>query len=178
MSNETAILAGGCFWCLEAAYEQVQGVTEVVSGYTGGSVVDPSYQAVCTGTTGHAEAVKVTYDADSVSFRELLELFFTLHDPTTLNRQGPDVGTQYRSVVFYRSAEQEGIAREVIDEVTTRGAWPNPIVTEVLPDAAFYEAEDYHREYYRRNAGQPYCQIVIAPKIAKLRQEWLKLLRS
>ena len=178
MASEMATLAGGCFWCLEAVYEQVRGVEKVVSGYTGGTVERPTYRQVCTGTTGHAEAVRLTYDPDVVSFAELVELFFAIHDPTTLNRQGPDVGPQYRSAVFYHSEEQRETAEGVIAELTARGVWPAPIVTEVVPLTDFYAAEEYHQEYFRRNPGQPYCQVIIAPKVAKFRSEHLEALRA
>lgn len=171
-------LAGGCFWCLEAVFEQVKGVERVQSGYTGGHIQRPSYRQVCTGTTGHAEAVQVSFDPSVISFRELLEVFFAIHDPTTLDRQGPDTGPQYRSAIFYHDAEQKRVAEEVMSELQAAGVWRHPIVTEVVPLEVFYPAEDYHREYYRRNAEQPYCQVVIEPKLAKLRQKYLKKLKG
>jgi peptide-methionine (S)-S-oxide reductase len=171
-------LAGGCFWCLEAVFEQVQGVEHVQSGYTGGHVQRPSYGQVCTGTTGHAEAVQVSFDPSVISFKGLLEIFFAIHDPTTLDRQGPDIGPQYRSAVFYHDAGQEKVAEEVMGELQAAGVWRHPIVTEVVPLEVFYPAEDYHNEYYRRNAEQPYCQVVIEPKLAKLRQKHLKKLKG
>lgn len=178
LSKQTATLAGGCFWCLEAVFEQLRGVESVVSGYAGGSVNNPSYNQVCTGTTGHAEAVQITFDPQAISFRELLEVFFTIHDPTTLNRQGPDVGTQYRSAIFYHTPEQKAVAEEAIREVQTSGMWARPIVTEGKPLPAFYPAEEYHQRYYRSNPYQPYCQIVIGPKVAKFREQYLARLRA
>ena len=178
MNTQVATLAGGCFWCLEAVFEQLRGVTKIASGYSGGHVPHPSYQAVCTGTTGHAEVVQVTFDADEVSFRDLLEVFFTLHDPTTLDRQGGDIGTQYRSGIFYHDADQRRVAEEVIRELEAEHVFDDPIVTEVEPLKAFYPAEEYHREYYRRNPDQPYCRAVIAPKVAKLRSKYLARLKQ
>ena len=176
--RETATLAGGCFWCLEAVFEQVRGVESVVSGYSGGYTANPTYEMVCSGRTGHAEVVQITFDPAVVSYRELLGLFFTMHDPTTLNRQGPDSGTQYRSAVYYHSAEQKAVAEEAIAELTASAVWPAPIVTEVAPSDVFYPAEEHHQEYYRRNLGQPYCQVIIAPKVAKLRKEYLAALKA
>jgi peptide-methionine (S)-S-oxide reductase len=175
--RETATLAGGCFWCLEAAFQELKGVETVQSGYTGGAITDPSYEAVCTGRTGHAEAVQVTFDPDVISYRELLEIFFTIHDPTTLNRQGADVGTQYRSAVFYHSPEQKAAADRVVAELAAAKVWSAPIVTQLVPLEAFYPAEAYHRDYYRRNPNQGYCQIVIAPKVAKLRKAYVEKLK-
>jgi peptide-methionine (S)-S-oxide reductase len=169
-ATEIATLGGGCFWCLEAVYEQVNGVLRVESGYAGGRVPNPSYEAVCTGTTGHAEVVQITFDPRVVTFRELLEIFFVIHDPTTLNRQGADVGTQYRSVIFYHSPEQREIAKRVIAEVEAAKLWDDPIVTEVTPFEAFYKAEAYHQGYFRNNPNQGYCRVVIAPKVAKFRK--------
>ena len=176
--SETATLAAGCFWCIEAVIEQLQGVQHVESGYIGGDVPNPSYQLVCTGTTGHAEAVQVTFDPDVLSYRDLLRVFFAVHDPTTLNRQGPDVGTQYRSEIFAHTDEQEDAALEVIAEINATGVWARRIVTEVSPVADFYPAEDYHREYYRRNGSQPYCQVVISPKVAKFRKQFQDRLKT
>jgi peptide-methionine (S)-S-oxide reductase len=176
--REVATLAGGCFWCLEAVYEQLNGVEGVVSGYAGGHVANPSYEAVCTGRTGHAEVVQVTFDPSVVSYREILEVFFTIHDPTTLNRQGADVGTQYRSAVFTHSPEQEQTAREVIRDLEAEGVWDEPIVTKIETLGEFYPAEAYHQGYYRRHPGQGYCQVVIAPKVAKFRQKYLSRLRQ
>lgn len=175
--REVATLAGGCFWCLEAVYEQLRGVEKVESGYAGGHVPDPTYRQVTTGKTGHAEVVQITYDPAVVSFRELLEVFFTIHDPTTLNRQGADVGTQYRSAIFYHDEDQRQVAEEVIREIEAAAIWDDPIVTEVSPLDAFYKAEDYHQEYYRNNPYQPYCQVVIAPKVSKFRQKYLANLK-
>jgi peptide-methionine (S)-S-oxide reductase len=176
--SETATLAGGCFWCLEAVYEQLRGVERVVSGYAGGNVPNPSYDAVCGGRTGHAEVVQVTFDPGQVSYRELLEVFFTIHDPTTLNRQGADAGTQYRSAIFTHSAEQAETAREVIRDLEAEGVWTDPIVTQVEAAAEFYPAEDYHQGYYRGHTQQPYCQVVIAPKVTKFRQKYLAKLQQ
>ncbi len=176
--TEVATLAGGCFWCLEAVYEELRGVEKVESGYSGGSVPDPTYRQVCAGTTGHAEVVQVTFDPEAVSFREILEVFFTIHDPTTLNRQGADVGTQYRSAIFYHSDEQKEIAEEVISEIEREGVWDSPIVTEVVPFDVYYRAEDYHQEYFRNNGFQPYCQVIIAPKVAKFRKQHLERLKA
>ena len=177
MATEMATLAGGCFWCLEAVYEQVRGVEKVVNGYTGGATVNPTYYEVCSGKTGHAEAVQLTFDPDQVSYRELVELFFTMHDPTTLNRQGPDAGTQYRSAIYHHDEEQRRIAEEVIADFTERRIWRSPIVTELQPLGVFYDAEDYHQQYYRNNPGAGYCQVIIAPKVAKLRKEHLEALK-
>ncbi len=176
--TEVATLAGGCFWCLEAVFEELRGVEKVESGYSGGPVPDPTYYQVCAGTTGHAEVVQVTFDPDVISFRDILEVFFTIHDPTTLNRQGPDVGTQYRSGIFYHTPEQKRVAEEVIAEVDAAGLWNAPIVTEVTPFDAFYRAEDYHQEYFRRNEAQPYCRLIIEPKVAKFRAQHLDRLKS
>jgi peptide-methionine (S)-S-oxide reductase len=170
--EEVATLGGGCFWCLEAVFEQLRGVKKVESGYAGGHVSRPSYQAVCTGSTGHAEVVQITFDPAVVSFREVLEVFFGIHDPTTLNRQGADVGTQYRSAIFYHTPEQKQGAEQLIAELNQAGIWRSPIVTEVVPFQAFYRAEDYHQGYFRGNPGQPYCQAVVAPKVAKFRKQF------
>lgn len=169
-NKDKATLGGGCFWCLEAVFEQLRGVDEVVSGYAGGHVPNPGYEQVCTGTTGHAEVVQITYDPAEISYRDLLEIFFTIHDPTTPDRQGPDVGPQYRSVILYHDAEQERVAREVTTEVDERGDWGDPVVTQIEPLEKFYPAEAYHQQYYRGHTGQPYCQAIIAPKVAKLRK--------
>ena len=176
-SREVATLAGGCFWCLEAVYEQLMGVESVVSGYTGGHVVNPTYEQVCTARTGHAEAVQVTFDPEVVSFKDVLGVFFAIHDPTTLNRQGHDVGPQYRSAIFYHDEQQKAVAEEMIAEIGASRVWNNPIVTEVTALSEFYVAEGYHQEYYRRNAAQPYCQIVISPKVAKFRKEYVDRLK-
>lgn len=167
---EVATLGGGCFWCLEAVFEQLRGVKEVVSGYSGGAVPNPSYEQVCTGRTGHAEVVQVTFDPQVISYREILDVFFDIHDPTTLNRQGADVGPQYRSVIFYHSLEQKEIADEVIQELNVAGIWDRSIVTEVEPFETFYKAEAYHQRYFEQNRRQPYCQAVVAPKVAKFRK--------
>ena len=176
--RETATLAGGCFWYLEAVFDELRGVEKIESGYSGGHLPDPSYEQVCTGTTGHAEAVQITFDPTVISFRELLEVFFTIHDPTTLNRQGPDLGTQYRSAIFYHTPEQKAIASQVIAEVERSGIWDDPIVTELTPLEAFYPAEEYHRDYFRQHPNQPYCQAVVAPKLAKFRSAYLAKLKK
>ena len=176
-SREVATLAGGCFWCLEAVYEQLIGVESIVSGYTGGQIVNPSYEQVCTGRTGHAEAVQVTFDPQTISYKDVLGVFFAIHDPTTLNRQGADVGPQYRSAIYFHDEEQKAAAEEMIAELEASKTWGRPIVTEVTALPEYYPAEDYHQEYYRRNAGQPYCQIVISPKVAKFRKEYLDKLK-
>jgi peptide-methionine (S)-S-oxide reductase len=170
--QETATLAGGCFWCVEAVFEPLEGVEKVVSGYTGGSHPNPSYEAVCTGVTGHAEAVQVTFDPAVLSYRDVLEIFFAFHDPTTPNRQGPDVGTQYRSAIFTHSPEQKLVAEEVISKLNADKVFPAPIVTAVVPLGTFWPAEDYHQGYYRRNPNQGYCQAMIGPKVAKLRAKY------
>ena len=177
-TRELATLAGGCFWCLEAVYKELRGVERVVSGYAGGHVENPTYRAVCDGTTGHAEVVQITFDPAAASYRELLEVFFTIHDPTTLNRQGADVGTQYRSAVFYHSPEQRETAEQVIAELTAAGVWDSPIVTEVVPLETFYPAEDYHQDYFERNPAQPYCRAVVAPKVAKFRKHFLEKMKA
>ena len=169
--RQIATLAGGCFWCLEAVFEQVEGIARVRSGYAGGRVPNPSYQQVCMETTGHAESVQVEFDPQTLSFMEVLDVFFSTHDPTTLNRQGPDTGTQYRSAIFFHTEEQKQTAEAVIHEVNGSGRWDGPIVTEVVPFEEFYPAEDYHQEYYRRNPYQPYCLAVISPKLAKFRKQ-------
>jgi peptide-methionine (S)-S-oxide reductase len=174
---ETATLAGGCFWCLEAVYEMLRGVEKVTSGYAGGHVPDPDYYQVCTGTTGHAEVVQIEYDPEEITYQDVLDIFFTIHDPTTLNRQGPDFGTQYRSAIFYHSPEQKQIAENTVAEVDADGPWDDPIVTEVVPLEKFYPAEEYHQQYYRRNPYQGYCQAIIAPKVAKARTVFLERLK-
>lgn len=176
--REVATLAGGCFWCLEAAFAELKGVERIESGYAGGRVPNPSYEAVCTGTTGHAEVVQLTFDPTVVSYADLLHVFFTIHDPTTLNRQGPDSGTQYRSAIFYHTPQQKAEAERVIAELTAEGVFDDPIVTEVKPLEAFYPAEEYHRDYYRRNPNQGYCRAVIAPKVAKVRKLYLDKLKK
>lgn len=167
---DIATLGGGCFWCLEAVYQQLKGVLAVESGYAGGRVVNPTYEEVCRGTTGHAEVVRISFDPTLVSYREILEIFFTIHDPTTLNRQGNDTGTQYRSVIYYHSPEQHDTAKHVIDEMAI--VWDAPIVTELSPAGAYYRAEEYHQNYFRQNPLQGYCAFVVAPKVAKFRQSF------
>lgn len=174
---EQATLGGGCFWCLEAVYENVRGVQKVVSGYAGGHRPNPTYEQVCTGTTGHAEVVQVTYDPTVVSYRELLEIFFEIHDPTTLNRQGADVGSQYRSVIFYHHEAQRVAAEAMIAELEAAGRWSTLIVTQVAPFEAFYPAEAYHQQYFRKNPAQPYCRAVVAPKVTKLQAHFPAFLR-
>jgi peptide-methionine (S)-S-oxide reductase len=168
---EKATLGGGCFWCLEAVYDGVDGVDGVVSGYAGGDTPNPSYRQVCSGTTGHAEVVQVSFDPDVVSYRDLVEIFFTIHNPTTKNRQGADVGPQYRSIILYHDQQQKDTAEQIIDELEADGVFSDPIVTEVEPLDTFYEAEEKHQDYYRRNPGLPYCQAVIEPKLSKLRKK-------
>ena len=175
--REIATLAGGCFWCLEAVYLELRGVLGVQSGYAGGHIPHPSYELVCTGTTGHAEVVQVTFDPDEVSYRDLLDVFFTIHDPTTLNRQGNDVGTQYRSAIFYHSAEQKAEAERTIAELAAERVWDDSIVTEVEPLTEFYPAEEYHRDYFRLHPDQAYCRAVIAPKVAKARKAYFEKLK-
>ncbi len=177
-NTEVATLGGGCFWCVEAAYPELQGVSKVESGYSGGKEPNPSYEDVCGGETGHAEVVQVTFDPTMLSYREVLQAFFTVHDPTTLNRQGADSGTQYRSVIFTHSSEQETVARALIDDLTKEEVWDNPIVTEVSAFTAFYVAEEYHQRYYERNPYQGYCQAIIRPKLAKFRKAWQGKLKA
>ena len=169
-STDTAVLAGGCFWCTEAVFSELRGVRSAIPGYAGGTVADPTYEQVCTGRTGHAEAVEVAFDPSAVSYHDLLVVFFTTHDPTTKNRQGPDTGTQYRSAVFYRGAEQRAVAEAVVREITDEHLHARPLVTEVVPLTTFYPAEEYHRNYFRRHPEQGYCQAVIAPKLSKFRK--------
>ena len=176
--SQTITLGGGCFWCLEAVYDELKGVTDVVSGYAGGKIPHPSYELICTGTTGHAEVTQITFDPAQVTLRQILQVFFTIHDPTTLNRQGADVGTQYRSVIFYHTPEQKQVAQQVITELQAEKIWSTPIVTELSPLPEFYPAEDYHQEYYARNPEQAYCQFVIAPKVAKFRKLYLEQLKA
>jgi peptide-methionine (S)-S-oxide reductase len=176
-SRETATLAGGCFWCLEAVFERLRGVENVESGYSGGTVPNPSYDRVSAGRTGHAEAVRITFDPVQITFRELLEIFFAAHDPTTPDRQGADVGSQYRSAVFYHDQQQKAEVEEMIAELEAAKVWDNPIVTEIAPLQEFYPAEDYHRHYYDRNPQAPYCQAVIAPKLAKVRNRFADRLK-
>jgi peptide-methionine (S)-S-oxide reductase len=174
---ETATLAGGCFWCIEAVFREVDGVENVISGYTGGTTVNPTYAQVCAGETGHAEAVQVTFHPAKISYREILEIFFSVHDPTTLNRQGSDTGTQYRSAIFYHNEQQKAIAEDLIGELNKTRLWKEPIVKQIAPLGKFYPAEDYHQEYFSRHPEQPYCQVVISPKVNKFRKQWAKKLK-
>ncbi len=174
---EVATLGGGCFWCLEAVYDELRGVEKVESGYAGGHTPNPTYREVCTGTTGHAEVVQITYDPREISYRDLLDVFFTIHDPTTLNRQGADIGPQYRSIILYHTPEQRAAAEAAIAELTEAKIWPDPIVTEVVPFSVFYKAEDYHQNYFANNPNQPYCRLVVAPKVAKARQKYVERLK-
>jgi len=175
--TETITLGGGCFWCTEAIFEQLKGVTKVESGYSGGTVANPSYEQVCSGKTGHAEVSQVTFDPNVISLKQILEVFFTVHDPTTLNRQGNDVGTQYRSVIFYRNDDQKAVAQDVIKEIAADKIWSGKIVTELAPFKAFYKAEDYHQEYFQLHGEAPYCQVVIEPKVTKFRKKFQSLLK-
>jgi len=175
---EVATLGGGCFWCMEAIFIQLKGVEKVESGYSGGTVAHPTYEQVCTGTTGHAEVVQINFDPKVISFKEILKIYFTMHDPTTLNRQGDDVGTQYRSVIFYHNDDQKVTAEKVIKEITDTKIWDRPLVTQIEPFKAFHKAEDYHKDYFKKHREQPYCRLVIAPKIAKLREHYRKKLRT
>lgn len=175
-NDELATFGGGCFWCLEAIYLDLRGVISVTSGYAGGHTPHPTYQQVCTGTTGHAEVVQIKFDPQQITYRQLVEVFFSIHDPTTLNRQGADVGTQYRSIIFTHNPTQETIAREVMSEIAAAGIWHGPIVTQIEPLDAFYPAEEYHQRYFQRNPYQGYCMAVIAPKVAKFRNSRLSSL--
>jgi peptide-methionine (S)-S-oxide reductase len=175
---QVATLAGGCFWCLEAVYDQMKGVSSVESGYMGGTMANPTYEQVCGGSTGHAEVVQIKFDPALVSFSDLLQVFFVIHDPTTPDRQGNDVGTQYRSAIFYHSPEQKATAERVIADIGRAGLYRDPIVTEVVPASSFYAAERYHQEYYARNPNQPYCQYVVAPKVAKFRKHFIERLKA
>jgi peptide-methionine (S)-S-oxide reductase len=174
---ELATLAGGCFWCLEAVFDELKGVLDVESGYMGGTVEKPTYEEVCEGGSGHAEVVQLKFNPREISYSDILQVFFVIHDPTTLNRQGNDVGTQYRSAIFHHSPEQKAIAQRVIENITTAGLYGAPIVTEMAPASTFYRAEGYHQEYYARNPHQPYCQYVVAPKVAKFRKHFLQRLK-
>ena len=176
-TREIATLGGGCFWCLEAVYEEMEGVLSVESGYMGGRTEDPDYQSVCTGKTGHVEVVQVTFDSEVTSYREILEVFFAIHDPTSLDRQGNDSGTQYRSVIFYHDDQQRNTAEELINELNGEGVWRTPIVTEVRAASTFYEAEAYHQEYFRNNPQQPYCAFVVGPKVRKFREKFAAKMR-
>jgi peptide-methionine (S)-S-oxide reductase len=176
--KEVATLAGGCFWCLEAVYDDLRGVEDVVSGYSGGSAPNPTYEQVCSGATGHAEVVQITFDPAEITFKDLLDVLFSIHDPTTLNQQGADVGTQYRSAIFYHTPEQKAAAEQTIKELSGARRWGNPIVTEITPFQAFYAAETYHQEYFERNPNQGYCRMIVAPKVAKFRKQHLARLRK
>jgi peptide-methionine (S)-S-oxide reductase len=176
-NKEVATLGGGCFWCVEPIYNDLRGVESAISGYAGGHVPNPTYQIICTGRSGHAEVIQITYDPNEISYKEILQIFFTVHDPTTLNRQGNDVGTQYRSVIYTHDEGQRAIADEVFAEVTAEGVYPNPLVTEITPLDIFYPAEDYHQEYLENNPNQPYCQFVVAPKVSKFRKKYADRLK-
>ena len=175
---QNATLGGGCFWCLEAIFNELKGIEQVLSGYSGGAVSNPTYKQVCTGSTGHAEVVQLKFDPQEISFKEILQVFFSIHDPTTLNRQGADVGSQYRSVIFYHNQAQEEIAQQTIAELEADKIWNNSIVTQVVPYEKFYVAEDYHQDYYKYNSQQPYCQAVITPKLTKFRKQYLEQLKK
>jgi peptide-methionine (S)-S-oxide reductase len=176
--TELATFGGGCFWCLDAAFRQLRGVDRVVSGYAGGRRPNPSYEQVCTGATGHAEVVQITFDPSAISYRDLLGVFFSIHDPTTLNRQGPDEGTQYRSAIFYHSPEQQQAAKDIMAQLSDERVWKNPIVTELVPYTVFYPAEAYHQDYFNNHRNQPYCAAVIAPKVSKMRKAYFDRLRE
>jgi peptide-methionine (S)-S-oxide reductase len=176
--TEIATLAGGCFWCLEAVYDELKGVLSVKSGYSGGQIPNPTYKQICTGTTGHAEVVQVKFDSQVISFKDILNVFFVIHDPTTLNRQGNDAGTQYRSAIFYHDDAQKSVAEEVIRDLDSQKVWDHPIVTQVAAFDKFYIAEDYHQEYFANNPYQPYCMMVVAPKVAKFRKHFLEMLKK
>jgi peptide-methionine (S)-S-oxide reductase len=176
--TQIATLAGGCFWCLEAIFIELKGVHKVESGYSGGSLVNPTYKQVCDQETGHAEVVQVTFDPQVITYSDLLNVFFSIHDPTTLDRQGADVGTQYRSAIFYHSREQEQVARQTITDIDLKNIWAAPIVTQIVPLEKFYKAENYHQDYFANNSNQPYCGIVIAPKVAKFRKQFIEKLKK
>lgn len=178
VDDQIATLAGGCFWCIEAVFDDLKGVISVESGYSGGTMVNPTYEQVCTGRTGHAEAVQITFEPRTISYQDILRIFFTVHDPTTLNRQGNDVGTQYRSVIFFHNDAQKRIAEDTIKEIAGKKIWDDPIVTELAPFKAFYIAEDYHQEYFANNRNQPYCRSIIAPKVAKFRKLYYDKLKK
>jgi len=177
-SEEIITLGGGCFWCTEAIFDELKGVKHVESGYSGGNVPNPSYERVCTGTTGHAEVIQVTFDPQAISLNDILHIFFTVHDPTTLNRQGPDVGTQYRSAIFYRNEEQKKVAEDVMRDIEASKIWNAPLVTKLEPFKAFYLAEDYHQTYFANNPNQPYCRAIIAPKVSKFREKYRARLKK
>ncbi len=176
MAKEMATIGGGCFWCVEAVYDELKGIDDVVSGYAGGHVQNPNYRQVCAGDTGHAEVIRIIFDNEVISYREILDVFFAVHDPTTLNQQGPDVGTQYRSIILYHSPEQQQVAEEAIK--AAQELWEKPIVTEVVPFKAFYPAEDYHQEYFANNPNQPYCKLVVQPKVNKFRSQYMERLKA
>jgi peptide-methionine (S)-S-oxide reductase len=176
--REVATLGGGCFWCMEAIFSELEGVEKVESGYSGGTAAHPTYEQVCMGTTGHAEVVQINFDPKAISFKEILKIYFTMHDPTTLNRQGSDIGTQYRSIIFYHNNGQKATAEQVIKEMTEAKVWDSPVVTQIEPFKAFYKADDYHKDYFKKHREQPYCKLVIAPKIAKLREHYRKKLKK
>lgn len=178
VSLKIATLAGGCFWCIEAVFRVVDGIESVVSGYAGGTTVNPTYQQVCTGQTGHAEAVQLSFNPSKISYREVLEIFFSVHDPTTLNRQGLDTGTQYRSAIFYHNTQQQAVAEELVGELNKAHLWEKPIVTQLVPLGTFYPAEDDHQEYFSRRPEQAYCQMVISPKVQKFRKQWAKRIKG
>ncbi len=178
LSIEVATLAGGCFWCIEAVFREVRGVEKVVPGYTGGTTINPTYEQVCTGMTGHAEALQVSFNPSIILYREILEIFFSVHDPTTLNRQGADKGTQYRSAIFYHNQQQKTTVEELIIELNNSHQWKKPIATQVVPLGAYYPAEKYHSEYFSRHPEQAYCQMVISPKVNKFRKQWVKRLKK
>jgi peptide-methionine (S)-S-oxide reductase len=175
---QTATLGGGCFWCTEAVFSELKGVEKVESGYSGGTVPNPTYEQVCTGRTGHAEVAQITFNPTVISYKEILQIFFAVHDPTTLNRQGADVGTQYRSAIFYHNEEQRMIAEQVVKEIEDAEIWDAPIVTQLAPFETFYKAEDYHQEYFKQNPYQSYCQVVVAPKVAKFRAHYRAKLKK
>jgi peptide-methionine (S)-S-oxide reductase len=178
-ATQVATLGGGCFWCVEAVFSELKGVTKAESGYAGGHVKNPSYEDVCTDETGHAEVVQITFDPSVISYRQILQVFFSVHDPTTLNRQGNDVGEQYRSIIFYHDEEQKKVASEVVDEVNKEKIWGNkPVVTQLVPFTTFYKAEDYHQNYFKNNPRQAYCQVIIAPKVAKFRKHYFDQLKK
>lgn len=177
MNDNLATLGGGCFWCVEPIFDELLGVVTATSGYSGGTIPNPSYEQICTGTTGHAEVVQIEFDPEQLSYRDLLQVFFSAHDPTQLNRQGNDIGTQYRSVIFYHSPQQHQVANEVIDELNAARLWPQPIVTEVSPFDVFYPAENYHQDYFLNNPNQPYCRLVVEPKVRQFRQQFADRLK-
>ena len=174
---EVATLAGGCFWCIEAVFQEIDGVVSVIPGYAGGTFLNPTYEQVSTGKTGHAEVVQVIFDTYRISYRDILDIFFSVHDPTTLNRQGADVGTQYRSAIFYHNDQQKAIAEETIKKISDADIWDKPVVTQIAPISEFYSAEEYHRNYFKKHPEQAYCQAVVSPKVAKFRKQWAKRLK-